>query len=107
MVTERWCRVTMVGSDGDPIADAVLEGSSAPDLSAVDELARLALLAKRLGAHLQVAEVTPEFADLIELTGLCVEMERQPEIGEEAVGIQQRQEEGHAGDPASRDLEDL
>jgi hypothetical protein len=82
MVTERWCRVTMVGSDGDPIADGVLEGTSRPGLDAVEDLARLALVAKRLGAHLQLAEVTPELVDLLELAGLRVEMERQPEIGE-------------------------
>jgi hypothetical protein len=82
MATERWCRVTMVGSDGDPIADGVLEGTCGPDLGAVDDLARLALVAKRLGARLKLAEVTPELADLLELTGLRVEVERQPEGGE-------------------------
>jgi hypothetical protein len=91
MATERWCRVTMVGSDGDPIADGVLEGPSVPDLGTVHDLARLALLAQRLGAHLELAEVTPELVDLLELAGLtglaeeaglCVEMEREPEGGE-------------------------
>jgi hypothetical protein len=85
MVTERWCRVTMVNSEGDPIADGVLEGPSSPDLGAVDDLARLALLAKRLDAHLRLVQVTPQLAELLELAGLpdlCVEVERQPELGE-------------------------
>jgi hypothetical protein len=85
MATARWCRVTMVGSDGDPIAHGVLEGPGAPDLGTVEDLARLALLAKRLGAHLHLADMTPELVDLLELAGLpglCVEMERQPESGE-------------------------
>jgi hypothetical protein len=97
MATERWCRVTMVGADGDPIADGVLEGQSVPDLGTVEDLARLALVAKRLGAHLELAEVAPELVDLLELAGLtrlavlggpdepvglCVEVEREPEGGE-------------------------
>jgi hypothetical protein len=85
MVTERWCRVTMMGSDGEPIAAGELEGPGAPDLGAVDDLARLALLAKRLDAHLRLAQVTPQLADLLELAGLPelgVEVERQPELGE-------------------------
>jgi hypothetical protein len=45
----------------------------------------LALLAKRLDAHLRLAQVTPQLADLLELAGLPelgVEVERQPELGE-------------------------
>jgi hypothetical protein len=82
MAMERWCRVTMVGAEGEPIADGVLEGPSTPDLGAVEDLARLALLAKRLDAHLELLEVAPELAELLELAGLRVEMERQPERGE-------------------------
>jgi hypothetical protein len=60
-----WCRITIV-----------LEGDGAPDMAAIDELARWLLLAKRAGGRLTVDRVSPEMADLIDLSGLGVEMER-------------------------------
>ncbi len=47
-----WCRVTMVDPEGIALAAGVLEGPAAPDIGAVDDVARLALLAKRLGGGL-------------------------------------------------------
>ena len=93
-----WCRVTMVDPDGIALASGVLEGPAAPDIGAVDDVARLALLAKRLGGGLVLTDVSPDLRALVELTGLVVEMEGEPERGEEPLGIQQVQEEGHAGD---------
>jgi hypothetical protein len=60
-----WCRITIV-----------LEGDDTPDLGAIDELARWLLLAKRAGGKLKVDQVSREMADLIDLSGLDVEMER-------------------------------
>jgi hypothetical protein len=41
-----------------------------PDVSAVDELARLALCLRRCGYQLKLREPSEELLDLIELTGL-------------------------------------
>jgi hypothetical protein len=114
MVAEQWCRVTMTGPDGTALADGVLEGNHTPDLGAVDDLARLALEAKRLGGSIRLAEVSPALRSLLDLAGivvevdgLVVEVERQPEGGEQALGVQQGEKEHHAGDLAVGDLEDL
>ena len=93
-----WCRVTMVGPDGVALASGVLEGPAAPDIGAVDDVARLVLLAKRLGGGLILTDVCPDLRALVELTGLVVEMDGEPERREEALGVQQIEEERHAGD---------
>ena len=69
-----WCRVTMVDPDGVALASGVLEGPAAPDLGTVDDVARLALIAKRLGGGLVLTDVSPDLRALVELTGLVVEM---------------------------------
>lgn len=97
---QRWCRVTVVGPDGTVVACCELDGPGFPGLGAVDDVARLALLASRLGGSITLAEVSPAMRELLELAGLCVEMEGQAELGEEPCGIQQREEEVHPGDPA-------
>ncbi len=93
-----WCRVTMIGPDGVALASGVLEGPGAPDIGAVDDVARLALLAKRLGGGLVLTDVSPDLRALVELTGLAVEMDGEPERREEPLGVQQVEEERHAGD---------
>ena len=107
MATERWCRVTMVGADGTALAGATLEGSRAPDLAAVDDLARLALEAKRRGGGVRLSEVSPALRALLDLAGLVVEVEGEAEGGDKTLRIQQGQEEHHAGDLTPGDLEDL
>jgi hypothetical protein len=97
---QRWCLIKVVGPDGVVLAARVLEGPGSPDLRAVDDLARLALLATRLGGGISVAEVSPAMQELIELTGLPVEVERQAEPREEALGSQEIQEEIHPRDLA-------
>jgi hypothetical protein len=72
---ELWCRVTVVGSDGAKLARCVLEGLGAPDLGAVDDVARLALLAGRLGGGIVLADVSPALRALLELAGLRVEVD--------------------------------
>ena len=93
-----WCRVTMVDPEGNALASGVLEGPTAPDIGAVDDVARLALMAKRLGGGLVLTDVSADLRALVELTGLVVEMQREPERGEQALGVQQVEEERHAGD---------
>jgi hypothetical protein len=97
-VAETWCRITILGPDGTELARRVLTGSGAPDLGAVDDVARLALAARRHGCGIILAEVSPAMGELLELAGLGVEVERQAELGKEPLGIQEGQEEIHPGD---------
>jgi hypothetical protein len=93
-----WCRVTLVDPEGNALAAGVLEGPTAPDIGAVDDVARLALLANRMGGGLVLTDVSADLRTLVELTGLAVEMEREPERGEQALGVHQVEEERHARD---------
>jgi hypothetical protein len=52
-----------------------LRGRGAPDLGALEDVARLALLAERLGGRIALAEVSPTMRELLELAGLSVEVE--------------------------------
>ena len=95
---ERWCRVTVFRPDGTVAVNRVLEGPANPDLGVVDVVARLALLATRLGGRIDIAEVSPAMEELFELAGLPFEVERQTESGEQALGVQEVQEETHRRD---------
>jgi hypothetical protein len=95
----RWCRVAVVGADGASVTEVILEGTGPPDLAAVEEVARLALLARRLGATVGISEVSPPLGELLDLAGLGVEVEGQPERGEEPLGVEIVEEEVHPGDP--------
>jgi hypothetical protein len=83
----------MVGADGTESILGVLEGPGGPDLGAVNEVARLALQAARLGGGLVLREVSPAMRELLELAGLSsetwatVEMEGETEGGEESLGV--------------------
>ena len=48
-----------MGPDGAALISYVLEGPGAPDMGAVDEVARLALMAGRLGGAVVLADVSP------------------------------------------------
>jgi len=95
-----WCRVEVVGPDGTVLAGCLLEGPGEPDLGAVDRVARLALVALRLGGAISLTEVSAAMRALIHLAGLPVEVEREAEGGKEPLGVKERQEEAHPGDPA-------
>jgi hypothetical protein len=71
---ELWCRVRFVDPLGAELARALLDGREAPDLALVDGVARLALLAVRLGCRIELTEVAPTVRDLLSLAGLPVEM---------------------------------
>jgi hypothetical protein len=77
-----WCRVTVVGPDGMPLATLVLEGPGEPDVGTVDDVARLSLAASRLGGRAIVTDVLPALRALLELAGLGAELEGQAELGE-------------------------
>ena len=73
------------------------------DLEAVDQLARLHLLARRLGGRLAIRTATPRLRDLLPVVGLLGQVGRQPERREE-LGVE---EVVVAHDPAVDDLEHL
>ena len=100
-----WCRVTLTGPDGDRLASWDMGAARPADLSAVDEVARIALLACRLGGRVVLTEVSDGMRELLGLAGvpvdvgdLPVELEGQPELGEEPLGLEEGQEEAHPGD---------
>jgi hypothetical protein len=101
VVVNLWCRVLVVGADHTALACHQLGGPGLPDIGVVDDVARLALQAGRLGGRIVLSDVTPAVRALLELAGLRVEMEREAERGEEALWVEGEQEELHPGDCAS------
>lgn len=101
VVVNLWGRVQIVGADDTTLACHQLGGPGPPDLGAVDDVARLALLARRLGGHIVLSDVSPALRSLLELAGLRVEVEWEAERREEPLGIEEGQEELHPGDLAS------
>jgi anti-anti-sigma regulatory factor len=79
---------------------------TSPNAAAVDALARLQLMARRLGLQVRVSGASAELVELLSLAGLlgvlplngplAVEPGRQPEQREERGGIE---EEGDPGNP--------
>ncbi len=67
-------------------------------MGAVDDVARVVLMAGRLGGAVVLTDVSPVLRALLELAGLGAETEGQPELREEPLGAQDGQEPGHAGD---------
>jgi hypothetical protein len=96
----RWCRLTVTGPDGQVLARVVVQGRGTPDLAAVDEVARAALQAARSGAAVTLGDVAPELAELLDLAGLVVQVEGEPECGEQALRSHESEEELHPGDAA-------
>ena len=85
-----WCRLSVVDDSG-----------TIPDMSIVDQIARLALTARRAGGRLVIESVCEELADLLDLAGLGVEVNRDAERREQPLGIHRRQEDRQLGDPAT------
>ena len=83
-----------------------LAGLTDADLATVEALARLQLIARRLGITVEVRGAPGELRELLEFAGLAdvvrcseplaVEAGRQPEQGEELRGVE---EEGNPADP--------
>ncbi len=75
--------------------------SVVPDGAALDALARLQLNARRLGLQIRLRNASSELRDLIAFAGLDqvlrLELEGQPEEGEERFRVE---EEGELDDPA-------
>jgi len=96
---QTWCRVTWVGPGGVAIARCLLEGAGTPGLWAVDTVCRLALATSRQGGSIMLTEVSPAMRSLLDLAGLAFEVEGETELGKQALGRQQGQEEAHVSDP--------
>ena len=117
---ELWCRATIVGPGDRQLAAFALKGPGDPDIGAVDDVARFVLLAKRLGGRLVLTDLSTKLRLLLDLAGLLaeaaglcvepaglcveevlsVEVERQTELGEEPLGIQEGEEERRGADLA-------
>jgi hypothetical protein len=61
--------IVVVAPDGAVVARWTL-GARPPDLSAIDELARLRLCARRTGHTVKLHNPSTELCELLELTGL-------------------------------------
>jgi len=95
---ELWCRVTVLGPDGSELLHGALRGAGLPDIATVDDVARLALHAARLGGVLAITDLSPDLRALLDLAGLPVEVEGEAEGGEEALVIEEVEEELHPDD---------
>ena len=110
VVTHHWCRVTLYGRRGDRLAEWDMGATRPADLSAVDEVARVAVWAGRMGGRVVLTEVSDRMRELLCLAGLgadgegaalVVEVEGQPELGEEPLGLEKGQEQAQPGDPSA------
>ncbi len=90
---QQWCRVGIVSPDGVELTSCVLEGPGEPNMATVHDVARMMLLARRLDGAIVLAELAPTLRELLELAGLPVEVEREPEFGKEPFRIQEVEEE--------------
>jgi hypothetical protein len=93
----RWCVARISRPDGTVLAEWALSGPGRADLRAVNAIARLALLARRAGGVLTVADESGELGGLLELCGLEIQVQRQAEGREQPRRVQRGQEEVHRG----------
>ena len=89
-----WARVFVVGPDGAVTTSWLLAGTGRPDLETVDALARSLLSAKRQGGSLRLDGVCEELGQLLDFVGLGREMGREPEGGEQVLGVEEGVEPG-------------
>jgi hypothetical protein len=92
-----WAVVTILGAGDVELGRTRLAGDGAPDVGVVDDIGRLALLARRLGGRTVLSFASRDLLELVELAGLPVELEWEPELGKEALGVEEGEEEGHVG----------
>jgi len=57
-------------SNGELVTRWPLRSSAPPDLAAIDDLASLALFARRMGGSMLVRDPSPSLRELLALTGL-------------------------------------
>ena len=79
--SQPWCRVRCTDCHGSVVGSWWLGGCGDPDLGAVEAIARLALTARRRGGTVVLSEVRADLGRLLDLSGLPVDVEGQPERG--------------------------
>jgi hypothetical protein len=79
--SQPWCRVRFTDRHGSVVGSCMLGGCGHPDLGAVETIARLALVAKRRGGCVVLSEVRADLGRLLDLSGLPVDVQWQPERG--------------------------
>jgi ABC-type transporter Mla MlaB component len=90
----------LLDATGAGVVDCDVAGLGPPGLGTVDLLARLQLAARRAGGRIRLRDPAPALHALLDLVGLrfdSVEMEREPEQREPALGVEEAVE---PGDPA-------
>jgi ABC-type transporter Mla MlaB component len=70
---DAWATVVVLAG-GVQILDWTLTGEGRPDLATVDELARLQLVARRLGVSIEVRGAVTDLLQLLALAGLQDEL---------------------------------
>lgn len=94
-----WCRATAAGCQGSQTGSSVvIAGTRAPDLAAVDELARWMLGVTRAGGSVVIEYVAPKMAELLDLSGLSIEVQGQAEGRKQPQRVQRLEKEGELGD---------
>jgi hypothetical protein len=69
----RWARLVVAEADGTHRV-VPLAGDGPPDLAVVEALARYQLMTRRAGGRMWLEELSPDLAELLDLTGLRQEM---------------------------------
>jgi hypothetical protein len=64
-------RIVLRASDGGEVASWPVDGAERPDLALVDALARLQLVARRLGCSIRLRHASAELLGLLDLLGLA------------------------------------
>jgi hypothetical protein len=93
-----WCLAVLVRADGSVAARVPISGPGDPDMSAVDRIARLSLLATRWQVRLVLCDVAERLGELLSLAGLPLEVEGESERREQSLRIQEGQEEAERRD---------
>lgn len=66
-----WTKVVLRSSNGAEVASWPLASGDRPDLATIDTLARLQLVARRLGASVRLRDAGAELLGLLDLVGLA------------------------------------
>ncbi|HLN42050.1 MAG TPA: hypothetical protein VK215_06335 [Acidimicrobiales bacterium] len=90
-----WARVVLAWAD-DRVVVLTLSGEGAPDLSVVDDLARLRLAVRRSGGRMCLEDVAPALSGLLDLAGLLREVSGEAEGGEDSLHLQEGVDPGDA-----------
>ena len=75
----RWARLVVAEADGTHRVVA-LAGDGPPDLAVVEALARYQLMTRRAGGRMWLEELSPDLAELLDLTGLRQELTGQASV---------------------------